>query len=135
MGVRRYRDLEVWQLARELERRVCAFIAELHVKHDFDFCDQIRRSSRSASRNIAEGFGRFYPGDFARMLRIALGSLNETSDHLDAGLESQYLSTELHAELMQLTNRATGAAVNLVKYLDGCERRKPPRKKPRRREP
>jgi four helix bundle protein len=126
----RWAYLEVWQLARELERGVLAFIAEPHVKHDFNFCDQIRRLSRSAPRNISEGFGRYYLRDFARLLRIALGSLNETNDHLDAGLESQYLSTELRAERQRLANRAAGAAVNLVKYLDTCKgRRPPPRKK------
>jgi four helix bundle protein len=62
------------------------------------------------------------PGDFAKFVRNAIGSLNETKDHLDAGLERRYLSAEQHAELTLLARRATGTSVNLAKYLDRCRR-------------
>jgi hypothetical protein len=76
-------------------------------------------------------FGRYLPGDFSKFVRNALGSLNETKDHLDAGLERRYLTTAMHTELRALARRATGTSVNLVKYLDRCKRtwrgRNPPR--------
>ena len=89
---------------------------------DVEYCHQIRSSSSSAPRNLAEGFGRFLPGDFSRFVRNALGSLNETQDHLDAGLERQYLTIEMHKELKLLARRATGTSVNLVKYLNRSKR-------------
>jgi four helix bundle protein len=90
---------------------------------------------------MAEGFGRYYPGDFAKFMRNALGSLNETRDHLGAGLEKHYLTEELHHELEVLANRAIGASVGLTKYLDESKetwerkrrtrmRRRTPRHKP-----
>lgn len=91
-------------------------------RSDVDFCNQIRRSSRSAPRLLAEGFGRFYPADFARFTRMALGSLHETTDHVDAGFEMRYFSRDIHGELLAVANRAIGACVNLVKYLDGCKK-------------
>jgi hypothetical protein len=39
---------------------------------------------------------------------------------LGAGLERNYLTEDAHRELKILTNRAIGASVNLVKYLDAC---------------
>jgi four helix bundle protein len=78
MIARRFEDLVCWQLARELERRVIAMIASQPARDDFDFCRQIRKSASSAPRNIAEGFGRFLPGDFAKFVRTARGSLEET---------------------------------------------------------
>src|SRR5689334_8817187 len=54
VGVRRYEDLVCWQLSDELKRRVYAVIARPEVRRDFDFCDQVRRSARSAPSNIAE---------------------------------------------------------------------------------
>jgi hypothetical protein len=45
----------------------------------------------------------------------AIGSLNETKDHLDAGLERRYLTPGLQAELVLLARRATGTSVNLAK--------------------
>ena len=121
MVARRFEDLVCWQFARELERRVYAFTAKPPVSNDLEYCRQIRKSSASAPRNIAEGFGRYLPGDFSKFMRNALGSLNETRDHLGAGFESGYLSKALHAELLTLADRAIGASVNLTKYLESCK--------------
>lgn len=82
MGVRRFEDLVCWQLAQELSREVFAATASGPAATDFRFRDQIRDSAASAARNIAEGFGRFSPADFARFLRYAKGSLAETRHHL-----------------------------------------------------
>ena len=64
-GVRRYQDLIVWQLSRELRREVLALIKTGPVTRDFKFRDQIRDSASSGPRNIAEGFSRFNPAEFA----------------------------------------------------------------------
>jgi four helix bundle protein len=118
VGVRRYQDLIAWQLARELERRVFAFTATMPPSVDFDYCRQIRKSSSSAPRNIAEGFGRFWPAEFARFIRIARGSLEETKDHVEAAFERGYISETERAELITLGNRALGASTRLAQYLD-----------------
>jgi four helix bundle protein len=117
-GARRYQDFDAWQLARELERRVFAFTEAMPPNRDFDYCRQIRKSSSSAPRNLAEGFGRFWPADFARFVRNARGSLKETKDHLDAGLERHYLSESDYSECIVLANRALGASTRLAQYLD-----------------
>jgi hypothetical protein len=54
-------------------------------------------------------------------MRNALGSLNETRDRLGAGLELRYLSVQEYDDLRMLADRAIGASVNLVKYLDSCK--------------
>jgi four helix bundle protein len=121
---RKFEELVAWQLSRELERRVYAFTETGAAARDLEDCRQIRRSSSSAPRNLAEGFGRFLPGDFSKFVRNAIGSLNETRDHLDAGFERRYLSAATHAELTVLTRRATGTSVNLAKYLDSCGKKR-----------
>jgi four helix bundle protein len=116
--VERFQDLAVWQLSRELERRVFAFTAIPPASRDFDFCRQVRRSSSSAARNIAEGFGRFWPAEFARFVRIARGSLEETKDHVEAAFERGYISESERAQLITLGSRALGASTRLAQYLD-----------------
>ena len=118
MIAHRFEDLVVWQLTRELERKVLAFTATLPASKDFDYCRQIRRSASSAPRNIAEGFGRFFPGDFARFVRTARGSLVETQDHLDAGCERGYITKAEHSDMRRVANRAMGAATRFIVYLD-----------------
>jgi four helix bundle protein len=120
MAVRRFQELVVWQVARELERKVFAFTDKPSVLRDRSFCDQIRRSSSSAPRNIAEGFGRFWPGEFSHKLHIAVGELEETQDHLEKGLERKYLAADEHLEMFALADRAIGAAVKFIEYLDGA---------------
>jgi hypothetical protein len=71
MGVDRFEDLIAWQLADQLQTEVFEFTSSPGVSRDFKYCDQIRDSIRSAKRNTAEGFGRYYPKEFARFLRIA----------------------------------------------------------------
>ena len=116
-GVRRYEDLVAWQLSYELQREVFALTANGPAARDFKFRDQIRDSSASASRNIAEGFARFRPAEFARFLEIARGSLTETHHHLRDGRDRGYFTDADHARLALLAGRAAIATTRLLRYL------------------
>ena len=101
-AVPRYEDIVAWQLAYELPREVFSITAIGPASKDFKFRDQIRDSSASATRNIAEGFGRFRPAEFARFLDFARGSLTET--------------------LSRLAGRAAKTTTRLMLYLQSCSR-------------
>jgi four helix bundle protein len=117
MGVQRFEDLIAWQLADQLQTDIFEFTSHPPASRDFKYCDQIRDSIRSAKRNTSEGFGRYYPKEFARFLRIAAGSLQETKNHLQDGLKQQYLSAERHLYMKRLCLRAIKANVRLIAYL------------------
>src|SRR5262252_8285741 len=99
MGVRDFRELVCWRLSYELKCEVLAFIESRPAARDFKYRDQIKDSSASAPRNVAEGFGRFRPGDFARFLEIAVASLKETQNHLVDGRDRGYLANPLYSRL------------------------------------
>ena len=120
-GVTRYEDLHCWRLSHELQQAIFALTETGAVTRDLRFCEQIRESARSATRNIAEGFGRFEPMEFRRFLRIARGSLAETHNHLREGRERGYLSESQHDSLSTLALRATRATTRLMIYLNGCK--------------
>jgi four helix bundle protein len=84
---------------------------------DFKFRDQIRDSSASAARNIAEGFGRYRRKEFARYLEIANGSLTETHNHLRDGRDRGYFNADDHERLSRLAARAAKATIRLIQYL------------------
>ncbi|HEY7287783.1 MAG TPA: four helix bundle protein [Vicinamibacterales bacterium] len=117
MIVRRFEDLVVWQLAVRIKEEVLAIIARRPAANDVKFCDQIRESARSAPRNIAEGFGRYYPKEFGRFLRIALASLHETKNHLHDGHAHRYITDEEYERLVRTTLRAIKAGNRLAAYL------------------
>jgi four helix bundle protein len=119
MIARHYKDLVCWQLANEVKKKVFAITARPNVARDFKFCDQIRDSARSAPRNISEGFGRYRPAEFARFLEWARGSLEETHNHINDGLESGYIREDECKSLFRLIDRAAKATVKLILYLKG----------------
>jgi four helix bundle protein len=126
-GVSRYEDLIVWRVADELRQGVFELTETGPASKDFKFRDQIRDSSSSPTRNIAEGFGRLSDSEFAWFMRVARGSLSETHDHLHDGLRRGYFSDADTTRLQRLALRAVKASTGLIDYLD------PPSARPRRK--
>jgi four helix bundle protein len=118
MVIRRIEDLVAWQLATDLEQRVYEFTSRSPAKEDGDFCRDIRRSAASAPRNMSEGFGRFWPTEFAPKMRIARGELEETRDHLRKAIRVRYLSETEGAAMIELAGRSLGASTRFVEYLE-----------------
>jgi four helix bundle protein len=112
--VRDFEDLVCWQLSRALVSEVCAETARGPASRDFKFRDQIRDAAASAPRNIAEGFGRFSPADFARFLRYAVASLAETRNHLRDGEDRGYFTPVLASRLRNLAFAAERATKHLM---------------------
>ena len=112
--MRDFRELVCWQLSYELKCEVLAFIENGPASKDLKYRDQLKDSASSAPRNIAEGFGRFRPGDFARFLEIARASLIETRNHLIDGRDRGYLANPLYSRLQNLTRAALKSTTNLM---------------------
>jgi four helix bundle protein len=132
-GARSHEELIVWQLAYQLKLGVYELIRISRIRSDRDLHDQLRNSARAAPRLIAEGFGRYLPGDFARYLRTANGELKETFDSLRDAVDSGYVTQDQIVPLQRLSRRASKAASSLIAYLRTA---KPPNesvRNPRRR--
>jgi four helix bundle protein len=100
-----------------LAQEVYAFTATSAARSDEDFCRDIRRASRSAPANIAEGFGRETHRDFAHFLSVARASLLETENHLAHARSREYLTAADHTRLATLCKRAIVATTRLIAYL------------------
>jgi len=79
MGARRYQDLEVWQLANDLKKKVYALVDRSTARDDRRFCEQLRDSAASAPSHLAEGFGCYLEKQLlyrsSRTARSALASV------------------------------------------------------------
>ena len=89
-----FESLEVWKEARIFRKMIIATCQQIPIEERFRLIDQIKRSSRSVTANIAEGYGRFHYLDNSKFCRDARGSLNETLDHLTVAYDEQYISIE-----------------------------------------
>jgi len=97
-----YRNLDVWQMARDLSVRVHRMTLEELPKFEmFEEGSQVRRSVKSIRSNIVEGYGRRrYKQEFVRFLTYSIASCDETSDHVDTVFETGSLTNEsLYREL------------------------------------
>jgi four helix bundle protein len=121
MGANTFRELVCFQLAEELHRKIVAITAMPTARRDFKFCDQIRNASLSTCSNIAEGFARRTPADFARFLTIAKGSLAETQVQLRSGFDRGYFDQEPVVELLKLAARCDRVTSALRAYLWKCK--------------
>ncbi len=83
MGADGYRELRVWQRAKELAVTVYTLSASGPLSRDFGLRDQIRRAAVSIPSNIAEGDERDTNKDSVRFLYIAKGSLAELRTQLE----------------------------------------------------
>jgi four helix bundle protein len=117
-----FQDLEAWRLADELKREVYALVATSPASKDFRFCNQIRESAASASRNIAEGFGRFRPGPFAQFMEIAIGSTMETQASLKDRVDRGYFTVKSIERASQLAQRCIQVSTTLLLYLKRCHK-------------
>lgn len=124
-GVKNFEDLTAWQLSAELRDRILALTDDSPAICDEKFKRDIRRSARSAPSNLSEGFGAFYPREFARFGRIARRSLMETRNHLGDARKQKYFPEKHIKELIHLTYRAQKCTTRLIRYLDSCKGRPP----------
>ena len=116
-----YQRLEIWQLARDLSVQVHRMTLEELPRFEMhEVGSQVRRSTKSIRANIVEGYGkRRYKLEFLRHLTYALGSAQETLDHLDTLHETGSLtSQEIHAEL---TARTRLMIAKLTIFMRGVE--------------
>ena len=88
-------DLEVWKNCRKYPNEIGKILKSFPAEEKFQLVDQLKRSSRSITANIAEGFGRFHYQENIQFCRQARGSLSETLDHLICAYDEELISKEI----------------------------------------
>lgn len=114
---RGFEDLKAWQLARQLMIECHKLATALPATERFDLAPQIRRSSKSAMANIAEGYGRYHYLDCLRFFYIARGSLTETINHVITAHDLSYVDDQRYQELYDLGREAERALNGYIAYI------------------
>jgi len=92
-----YRGLDIWKLSRQPAIAVHRMTLQDLPKFEmYEEGSQIRRSAKSISANIVEGFGRRrYKQEFIRFLVFAHASCDETIEHLEMLFKTGSLTNEI----------------------------------------
>ena len=101
-----YEDLDVYELAFELQQRIFRVSTPWPQDERYSLTDQIRRAARSIGANVAEAWAkRRYPAHFVSKLSDADGEQNETRHWLKTARACGYLNATAHAELDGMCKR------------------------------
>ncbi len=102
-----FKELLAYKKSFQLAMTIFELSKSFPKEEKYSLTDQIRRSSRSTSANIAEAYRkRLYPRHFISKLTDSDGENSETDVWLDFALECGYISTEkhnyLHSETVEI---------------------------------
>ena len=117
--IRRFEDLDVWKLSRELVNRIYASTKNCAFSSDYGLRNQITKSAVSVMSNIAEGFESGSDQQFSRYLKIAKGSAGECRSQLYVAFDQNYISEDEFSELKQELETLSKKLNRLQKYLTG----------------
>lgn len=117
MAIRRFEDIEGWQLARQLTKEVYTIANSEKFRREWGLKDQITRASGSVMHNIAEGFDSGTNKEFARFLSYAQRSCTEVESQLYVALDQNYISTSTFENIYKLAEQTKQKIGGFIKYL------------------
>jgi four helix bundle protein len=112
-----FEELDVWQKALELTKKIYSLTNNGHFRKDFSFSDQIRRASVSVLSNISEGFERGSNTEFIQFLYIAKGSCGEVRAQLYLAQELGYVTAGEFKEAINICKSISSRLSSLISYL------------------
>jgi four helix bundle protein len=113
-----FKQLRVWQKAEDLLASVYGATSTFPSNEQYGLTSQMRRAASSISANICEGSARQGDRDFARFLRIALGSATELEGHAISAKRVAYLSESDWRKINEATQDVRRMLISLIKYLN-----------------
>ena len=117
MPIHRFEDIEGWQAARELTRRVYAVAQSGEFSKDFGLRDQITRAAGSTMHNIAEGFDGGSNAEFIKFLRYSQRSCSEVQSQLYVAKDQGYLSQGEFDAIYAQAERTHVKVGGFIRYL------------------
>ena len=95
-----FTELDCYKNGRILRKSISELAGKLPKDEKYELVSQIKRSSRSITANIAEGYGRYTYSDTRHFFIISRGSVTETMEHLTTAFDENYITNdELIVEL------------------------------------
>jgi four helix bundle protein len=124
MKIEQFEDIEAWQLARELTRKVYRLTKKPEFAKDYGLKRQIQDAAGSSMHNIAEGFDSETNAEFIRFLRYAKRSCTEVQSELYVALDEEYISRNDFNDVYEQATRTRAAVRGFINYLKKYEERK-----------
>jgi four helix bundle protein len=122
--VYRFEDLIAWQKARKLAGHIHRVVNAGSFLRDYGFRRQIWDAALSVSSNIAEGFERYNPAEFAHFLSIAKASCAEVRSDLYVAFDVGHIDEKTLRRLLDQATECGKIIGRLRRYIQTCGRTK-----------
>tara|TARA_R110002012_G_scaffold276025_4_gene462832 strand:+ start:8546 stop:8926 length:381 start_codon:yes stop_codon:yes gene_type:complete len=122
-NLKSFEELECWKAGKELRVFVSKLAKRFPMDERYALTSQIKRSSRSVTNNIAEGYGRFHFQENIQFCRQGRGSLYETLDHLLIAKEEEYIDEPDLIAGRQLIEKTTTILNGYINYLSEAKKK------------
>ncbi len=119
--IKRFEDLEIWQIARELAKGIYNITQQPNFLHEFKLKEQVKGSSGSIMDNIAEGFGRGSRLEFVQFLSIAKGSADELKSQLYRMCDCNLITDETFKIQYEQADILGAKIFSFMEYLNKTE--------------
>ena len=119
--VTKFEELEIWQLARSLSKKIYTLTYKEPLVSDFRLKDQMRGSCGSIMDNIAEGFERASRNEFINSLSISKGEIGELKSQLYRAFDNSYIGASTFHELYADADLLTKKTTSFITYLNGSK--------------
>ena len=114
-----FKDLIVYQKAYKLAMEIFEISKSFPKEEKYSLTDQIRRSSRSITSNLAEAWAkRRYDKAFVNKLTDSLGEEFETEVWLDYSKDCKYIQNEIHETLLSEYDEVRKMLISMINNFD-----------------
>ncbi|MDD4871109.1 MAG: four helix bundle protein [Kiritimatiellae bacterium] len=122
LEIKSFEDLKAWQTCRDFRLFAVKLARTLPSEEKYRICNQLIRSARSTTANIAEGYGRYHYQENVQFCRQARGSLYESLDHAITAHDEKLITDSDLEKFRKLFGTAVAVLNGYINYLDRSAR-------------
>ncbi|MEK6691577.1 MAG: four helix bundle protein [Nitrospirota bacterium] len=118
-----FEELDCWKACRDVRQYVAKLVKKYPPEEKFRIVDDMLRAARSATHNIAEGFGRYHYQENVQFCRHSRGSLHELKDQLICSFDEGFISKDECEQGITLVDTALALLNGYINYLSRRKQR------------
>jgi len=112
-----FEELECWKACTDVRRFISELVKKYPKEEKYSLVDDMKRAARSATHNIAEGFGRFHFQENIQFCRHSRGSLHELIDQLITSKDDGFISHAEYEKRRELISKSLALLNGYINYL------------------
>jgi four helix bundle protein len=124
--IKRFEDLEVWKLAREIAQNIYLITKQENFTHEYKLKEQVKSSSGSAMDNCSPDFYRDGRGgrvEFIQFLSISKGSTEELKSQLYRILDYKLIAQNEFDNLYLKADILSAKIYSFMDYLNKSQQK------------